>query len=65
MFQRPPSDIERICESYQGYRSNFGFRISFHRQIWQILDKKIRFWIRRKEHTLKVAAWLQLLFSEY
>ena len=42
-FQRPPSDVERICESCQGYRSNFGFRVPFHCQIWDqnpFLDRR-------------------------
>ena len=43
-----------VCEMYQGYKSNFGFHGFFFRPRNPAnLGSKIRFWIRRKEHTLR------------
>ena len=40
-------------KGYQGYKSNFGFRVPFDHEIRQIWDQKSIFaWIRRKERTL-------------
>ena len=38
---------------YQGYKSNFGFHVPFDRETCPAnLGLKVRYWIRRKEHTL-------------
>ena len=46
-----------VCEMYQGYKSNFGFHVFFFRPRNPANPgSKIRFWIRRKEHTLRFAS---------
>ena len=48
---------------YQGYKSNFGFRVPFDRETCPAnLGLKVRYWIRRKEHTLNFLT-PDLLFS--
>ena len=44
--------IARVCESYRGYKSNFAFHVKSIAKSSKSRIK-IRFWIRRKEHTLK------------
>ena len=42
--------LHAFAKGYQGHKSNFGFHVPFDREIRQISDQIIRFWICLKEH---------------
>ena len=48
--------LQAFAKDHQGYKSNFGFHVPFDRENPANLGSKIRFWIRRKEHTLREIA---------
>ena len=39
-FGRMSCILHALAKGYQGYKSNFGFRVPFDREIWQIWDQK-------------------------
>ena len=45
--------IARVCERLQRLQIQFRISRSFDRQNPANLGSKFRFWIRRKEHTLR------------
>ena len=58
-----PCILHAFATGYQGYKSNFGFRVPFNRETCPAnLGLKVRYWIRRKEHTLNFPT-PDLLFS--
>ena len=58
-----PCILHGFETGYQGYKSNFGFHVPFDRETCPAnLGLKVRYWIRRKEHTLNFLT-PDLLFS--
>ena len=61
-----PCILHAFETGYQGYKSNFGFRVPFDRETCPAnLGLKIRYWIRRKEHTLNFLTPDLLFFFQH
>ena len=62
-FERLSCILHALAKGYQGYKSNFGFRVPFDREIWQIWDQKSVFGFAERNTPLNYIVSFRVVFK--